>query len=79
MGMRFLSPEAVLRALELSRSSYRPKEIIDLQREIEIEIRIAELHTSAAGSIDMIRVQKIVGMKLRLDALYADWAEGKLL
>lgn len=78
MTKRFLSREAALHALELAKSSYRPKEIVELKEEIDAETRVAELNASVTGNIDLARVLKIVKMKLRLDALYADWAEGKI-
>ena len=78
MSHQFLSPEAARRALELAGKPYRPKEIRELKDQIEKETRVAELKCSATGVIDPDAVQKIVGMKLELDNLYADWAEGKI-
>jgi len=78
MARRFLSHEAAQRALELADKSYRPKEIRELKDQIEKETHVAELKCSATGTIDPDAVQKIVGMKLELDNLYADWAEGKI-
>ncbi len=75
---KFLSPEASLKALELAKSQYRPKAIIDLKNEIEGETRAAELALSVENVIGKARIEKIVRMKLQLDALYAAWAEGKI-
>lgn len=78
MAVKFLSPEASTRMLKLAESTYRPKVILELKEEIEGETRAAELNASITGSIDLDRVQGIVKMKLRLDRLYTDWAEGRL-
>ena len=75
---KFLSPEAMSRALELAGKPYRPPQIVKLEEEIAGEIRAAELSASVTGVIDMERVQKIVAMKLQLDGLYCAWAEGKI-
>jgi hypothetical protein len=75
---RFLEPEDVERFMELASKPYRPTEIVKLKEEIEGEIRAAELNASVTGRIDYDRVQKIVNMKLRLDVLYTDWAEGRI-
>jgi hypothetical protein len=78
MKPKFVSPEATKRLLELAQSSYRPKAIVDLKEEIEGEIRAAELAQSMTGIVDEERIRRIVAMKLRLDGLYTDWAEGKI-
>lgn len=78
MGVKFLSPEAALRVIELAGNSYRPKEIIALKDQIDGETRAAEVNASITGCVDMNRINKIVAMKLELDALYGEWAEGKI-
>ena len=78
MAVKFLSPEASTRMLKLAEGTYRPKVIIELKEEIEGETRATELNASITGSIDLDRIQSIVEMKLRLDGLYVDWAEGRL-
>ena len=78
IGIKFLNPGATVRILELAKGFYRPKEIIDLKERIEAETRAAELNVSVTKVIDCRRVEKIVKMKLELDALYVDWAQGKL-
>jgi hypothetical protein len=75
---KFLSPKEALRAIELARSPYRPKEILELKEQIDAEVRAGELRASVTGVIGEELVQKIVEMKLRLDGLYADWVQGKL-
>ncbi len=77
-SVKFLDPKAALNLLELASGSHRPKEIVDLKEEIEGEIRAAELNVSVTGLVDPMRVKKIVAMKLHLDALCIDWAEGKI-
>jgi hypothetical protein len=76
--MKFLEPKNALRLLELAGQSHRPLQIIELQEKIEGEMRAAGLLLSATGIIDQARVQKIVAMKLDLDGLFIDWAEGKI-
>lgn len=76
--MRVLSSEVAFHALKLAKSSYRPKEIVDLKEAIEGETRAAELNASITDVIDEVRIQKIVEMKLRLDGLYIDYAEGRI-
>ena len=78
MGMRFLSPDEALRALELSSKPYRPKAVIELREQIAAETRAANLNASVTGFIDPERVEKIVQMKLQLDALYCDWVQGRI-
>ena len=78
MGLRILNPELSLKIFELAQKPYRPKEIIDLKEEIEAKTRLAELRASFSGVIDTVLVKEIVDMKLRLDGLYLDWAEGKI-
>lgn len=76
--MRTLSSEAAMRALHLSQSSYRPRAIRELKDKIERCTRAAELTANCTGVIDQDRVDYIVGLKLELDRLYADWAEGRI-
>lgn len=78
MAHRFLSPEAARRMCELGNKPYRPKEIRELQEQIEAETRVAELKHSATGVVNPKAIQKIVQMKVDLDNLYGDWAEGKI-
>lgn len=78
MAQEFMDPEAAMKLLELASSSYRPKEITELQDKIDGEIRAAQLAADITGSIDDKRIQMIAEMKFQLDALYVDWAEGKI-
>ena len=78
MGLRVLSRELSLKAFELAKSQYRPKEIIDLKEEIENKTRLAEFRASVTGAIDENLVAEIVAMKLQLDSLCLDWVEGRI-
>ena len=75
--MRFLSPEAVSRALELAKKPYRPPQIVKLKEDIEAKTRVLELKAST-GPVDPSEINEIVRMKLDLDRLYAQWAEGEI-
>ncbi|MDQ7814765.1 MAG: hypothetical protein RDU25_03110 [Patescibacteria group bacterium] len=79
-GQRFrlLSPDAVMNMMELARYPYRPRDIRDLKREIESDIRDAERHTECTGMIDYGQVDDIVAKRFQLDALYGAWAEGRI-
>ncbi len=70
------SKEEVARAMELAKSSYRPKEILELQQEIEGETRAAEIFAAVTGKADPAKIQQIVEMKLKLDGLYSKWLAG---
>ena len=78
MEMKFSHPESAVRLLDLAQRAYRPKEIQELAATIEGETRVAELRFSTTGVVDEERIKKIVEMKLRLDILYASWAEGEI-
>ena len=75
--MKMLSPEAVRRALELASKPYRPPQIVKLKEDIEARTRLLELKASI-GPIDQTDIDEIVRMKLQLDSLYAQWAEGQI-
>ena len=76
--MIFLTPEAVSRALELIKGSYRPPQIVTLKNEIEVKTKALELKLSVSGQIDQEEIDEIVRMKLELDRLYARWVEGEI-
>lgn len=76
--IHLLNQAAVQRATMLAQSSYRPPEIRQLTEAIEGEERAAEVRLAITGEVDAAVIDRIVGMKLQLDALYADWAEGTL-
>lgn len=78
MALRILSPVAVRRLMELSKQSYRPPEIVTVNKEIEGKIRAAMLKESITGQIDSADVKEIVRLKLKLDHLYILWAESEL-
>ena len=75
---RILNKEVALRALELAKHEYRPAQILELKEQIEAETRVAQLKANTTGTPDPEDVKKIVRMKIELDNLYADWAEGKI-
>jgi hypothetical protein len=60
--------------MRMKESSFRPPEIVNLKKEIEGAIRVAELHASITGKIDREEIKKIVIMRLKLDQLYGEWA-----
>lgn len=76
--MRTLGTVAVDRMFKLGESSYRPLAILNLKEEIEGATRVLELRTSVTGVVDNTEIDRIVGMKLQLDALYVTWVEGGL-
>jgi hypothetical protein len=79
MAMRFMEPEAVLNMLRLAESKTPPPpEITQLKEEIAGRTRAAEVKMSISGQMDESEIKAIVQLKLRLDGLYAAWAEGKL-
>lgn len=73
-----LNSNAGMKLMELSQSSYRPKEIVELKQKIESETRAAEVNASITGTIDNERIRAIVSMKFELDSLYCRWAEGEI-
>lgn len=75
--MKILSPEAVKRALELASKPYKPSQIVKLKEDIEAKTRVLELRAST-GPVDESEIDEIVRMKLKLDSLYAQWAEGEI-
>lgn len=75
--MRILNAAYVPRLFQLSQSSYRPKAILDLKTEIDGATRVAELRATVTGVVDHVEIERIIGMKLKLDSLYMDWTEGK--
>ncbi|TAK04120.1 hypothetical protein EPO34_03140 [Patescibacteria group bacterium] len=65
-------------AQEHAENPYRPVAIISLKKEIETETLLAERYAQETGKVDEVVVKRIVGMKLRLEGLYLDWALGKI-
>lgn len=78
MNTKILSLEEVDRAIELTESHWRPREIQELQQKIEGKTRAMELNASVTGNVDLGLIEKIIYMRLELDALYCDWVKGKL-
>lgn len=75
---QFLSGEEMLKAAELAKSPYRPKEILNLKEEIEAKTRLAEFRATITGAIDQNLIDEIVAMKICLDGLYCDWVQGRI-
>lgn len=73
MPERILGAMAIERAFDLAKNSYRPPEILELEAQIEGEIRALEIRESTGGKIEEADVARVVQMKLRRDRLYADW------
>jgi hypothetical protein len=78
MNARVMSPDEFLRLVGLQLGNYRPKEIVDLRAQIDIEISALALDAVMNGFVDREWAEAIVRMKLRLDGLYLDWAEGRI-
>jgi len=76
---RFLSPEAIARASMLARVACLPQKIIALRKQIEAEVRAAELNFSVTKNYDEGWTKKIAGMKARLENLIVEFVEEKKL
>lgn len=81
-GMRILSQEAALTALQLGRELREgkrklPPEIVEKKKEIAAATRNAELFMARTGAVDYGMVDHAVALRLELDALYAQWAESE--
>lgn len=77
--MIYLFDQAAMeRVTRLALNEYRPPEIQQLKEAIEGEERAAEVRLAITGEVDAAVIDKIVGMRFQLDALYAAWAEGRL-
>ena len=78
MAIKVLNPENVLNFLIKTKDEPVPDVIKDLKEKIECKTKALELRQSAGEPILQNDIQDIVQMKLQLDGLYCDWAEGKL-
>ena len=76
--MKFISPRANQRMIDLARNPYRPSQILKLKEEIEAKTKALELKSSVSGQINQSETDEIVRMKLQLDRLYAQWVEGEI-
>jgi len=81
--MQFMSREAALDLMRLSEevsSGKRklPKEIEDKKKEIAKATRKAELFVIMLGVVDEGMVMQVVRLKIDLDRLYAQFAEGTI-
>lgn len=77
--MPILRSEIALKLAALRRDKVPPpQEITSLKERIKHETKVAELRSSVTGAVDMQHLREIVGMKLKLDQLYAQWAESQL-
>lgn len=75
----FLAPADALHLLDLARSKVPPPpEITQLKAEIAGQQRILELRASMNVPVTEADIHAIVQMKLRLDGLYGQWAQGNL-
>jgi uncharacterized Fe-S cluster-containing radical SAM superfamily protein len=73
--MRFLSPEAALKLMDLAGQPYRPPEIVALIDEINGKTRVLELRASVGEPISEDDIREVVEIKLKLDRMYGFWAE----
>lgn len=74
-GWRVIPWQNAKRAIERIRSEGLPPQIVEQKRRIEAEIRNAEqLMVLFGGVIDYGAVEKILAMKLELDAMYGNFA-----
>jgi hypothetical protein len=73
-----LTPEMVARALTLMSNPYRPPEIVELQEEINGELRALKLVHSITGEIDPVRVKAIAIMQDMLAAHYSVWLASEI-
>ncbi len=78
MNARVMSSDEFFRLVGLQLGKYRPKEIVDLNAEIEGETRALEVNAQITGVVGREWAGSIAQMKLRLDGLYMDWAEGRI-
>jgi len=76
--MEFMSSKGVARLLNL-RDEPRPAQIVQLQAEIKGKTDALVVSASVTGRIDEDRAREIVLMKLELDRLVGQWAEGELV
>jgi len=74
--LHFLNPHDALRLMGLSRSPYRPKEIVDIQQQINQEMRAAQFRLANYGAVPSSAIKLITDLRLRKDALYGMWAQG---
>lgn len=75
---KFLDEKYMERALKLAESDYRPKEIIALKDKIERETKLLEKLAAEGVPVIEDAIKAVVGLRLDLDRLYTDWAEGKI-
>lgn len=77
--LRFLSPEAVSRMLQMMQEKQpRPKVILDQEERIAAANRALEFKQVNGGIITQADIDEVVAMKFELDSLYTQWVEGKL-
>ncbi|MFA5872247.1 MAG: hypothetical protein WC858_06055 [Parcubacteria group bacterium] len=76
MSAIIIGQTAEQRLLDLKGNPYRPWLIVKLQQEIEGEVRAMQLRETVTGVADREYNLKIICMKLDLEQLYTDWAEG---
>lgn len=72
-----LDQAQMLRLTQLQ-SQPRPPQILDLDRRIEYLLRQAELKANITGRVCQSEIERIVDLKLELEAAYLLWIDGKL-
>lgn len=78
MLLHVITDEVLSRATKLTESPYRPAPIRELKEQIDAKTRVLELRSSVGKPVTQAEIEEIVGLKLHLDTLYADWLEGRL-
>jgi hypothetical protein len=76
--MNTLEGEGFSKAIELLKSEYRPKEILELQLEIQSDICTARQIREATGVQNFKLILSIIQKQRKLDALYEGWIAGTI-
>lgn len=76
--MNTLQGEDFRKAIELMKSEYRPKEILDLQDEIQSDISEAQQSKETTGIQNFKLIVSIIKKQRKLDALYEKWIDGTI-
>ncbi len=79
MTIRTLSPALVQRAAALAKNGLPPQSIRELIVEIQGDVRVGELREIVTGLVDRDLAVQIARKKLRLNDMYLNWVEGKIL
>lgn len=77
MPMRVLSTEATMNMLRMAQEGVEPPpKILEHKERLEAMTQAAERRHQLYGVIDPVEMDYLLSMKLALDTLYGDWAEG---